>query len=105
MITWFLYETCSIIRRDVINNNWLEEFVETPIYTDIPCYIRNVKWDITSSVLEKNETDKVYVTIDYIHTWIKVWDIINIWNLYQIIEIRNYSMIWDWNIKLICTKI
>jgi hypothetical protein len=64
MDTSKLYEVCDIKRRTTAVTNGEESFVETVVYSAIPCYVKTSKSNTSETTIEKSNAQTVYITIN-----------------------------------------
>jgi len=110
----FLTQTCTISSVARVNNNWTQEATQTPVYTDIGCFLYQEKrtqqinsisteeqvWDITLIV----EPDKTNIEKNY---RVVVTDP-ELWNLGEYIVAvveKHRSFTWIWGISIILKKL
>ena len=105
MDTSKLYEKCDVVRRTSTITAGEETFTETTVYSQIPCYKRNMRSSTHQSTVEQDNVQVVYFTIDVRYT-VQTGDIFIFDGVrYKADEVKKYGLISNANNKVKCNRI
>lgn len=110
----FLKQTCTISSTSRVNNKWTQEVTQTPIHTNISCFLykekrkqeidsissENQVWDIIL-IIEPDKTD-VEKSNRVVVTDPDLWDL---WEYIVAVVEKHRSFTWIWGISLILKKL
>lgn len=101
-----LYETCTVYRRTTAVTAGEESFIETAVYSGIPCHVRHKTSNTAPSIdSEQYNTQSVYITIDKGQT-VLVGDIFVVSTVrYRAVDVKAFGLILNANTRVKCNLI
>lgn len=110
----FLKQTCTISSTTRVNNKGTQEVTQTPVYTDIPCFLyREKRRQQSDSISTEDQVGDIMLIIELDKTNVeKSYRVVvndpDLWNLGEYIVAvveKHRSFTWIWGVSLSLKKI